>query len=154
MPSKVQHHPIHIFDCKQSTLDSFGWILMLFVPLCKCLNFWIQWRVYATYNLHCSFVWKQRRDSFYLLESVANHVQKWRFASTIRARDKGYWIREIKGNILNDILNLNEQLSKKKLALSIVNSRIKKLEEKWKIVKRFGNLKNYIYLCIVKQFKN
>jgi hypothetical protein len=37
---------------------------------------------------------------------------------------------KIKGNILNDILNLNEQLSKKKLALSIVNSRIKKLEEK------------------------
>lgn len=37
---------------------------------------------------------------------------------------------KIKGNILNDILNLNEQLSKKKLALSIVNERIKKLEEK------------------------
>jgi hypothetical protein len=37
---------------------------------------------------------------------------------------------KIKGNILNDILNLNEQLSKKKLVLSIVNERIKKLEEK------------------------
>jgi hypothetical protein len=36
---------------------------------------------------------------------------------------------KIKGNILNDILNLNEQLSKKKLALSIVNEKIKKLEE-------------------------
>ena len=36
---------------------------------------------------------------------------------------------KIKGNILNDILNLNEQLSNKKLALSIVNERIKKLEE-------------------------
>jgi hypothetical protein len=37
---------------------------------------------------------------------------------------------KIKGNILNDILNLNEQLSKKKLALSIVNNKIKELEEK------------------------
>lgn len=37
---------------------------------------------------------------------------------------------KIKGNILNDILNLNEQLSNKKFALSIVNERIKKLEEK------------------------
>ncbi len=36
----------------------------------------------------------------------------------------------IKGNVLNDILNLNKQLSNKKLALSIVNERIKKLEEK------------------------
>ena len=36
---------------------------------------------------------------------------------------------KIKGNILNDIINLNEQLSNKKMALSIVNERIKKLEE-------------------------
>lgn len=36
---------------------------------------------------------------------------------------------KIKGNILNDILNLNEQLSKKKLALSKVNNKIKELEE-------------------------
>ena len=36
----------------------------------------------------------------------------------------------IKGNVLNDILNLNEQLSKKKIALSIVNKRIKELEDK------------------------
>ena len=37
---------------------------------------------------------------------------------------------KIKGNILNDILNLNEQLSKKKMALSIVNKRIEELEDK------------------------
>ena len=36
---------------------------------------------------------------------------------------------KIKGNILNDILNLNEQLSNKKMALSIVNEKIKELEE-------------------------
>lgn len=36
----------------------------------------------------------------------------------------------IKGSVLNDILNLNEQLSKKKIALSIVNKRIKELEDK------------------------
>ena len=36
---------------------------------------------------------------------------------------------KIKGNILNDIINLNEQLSNKKMALSIVNEKIKELEE-------------------------
>lgn len=36
----------------------------------------------------------------------------------------------IKGNVLNDILNLNEQLSKKKMALSLVNKRISELEDK------------------------
>ena len=37
---------------------------------------------------------------------------------------------KIKGNILNDILNLNGQLSKKKMALSIVNKKIEELEDK------------------------
>lgn len=66
-------------------------------------------------------------------------------------------LQKKRGNLLNEIRTLNEWLNARKLELSHVTQELVMLEsetnpydDQQKIIKKFGYLNFFIYLCIVK----
>lgn len=66
-------------------------------------------------------------------------------------------LQKKRGNLLNEIRTLNEWLNARKLELSHVTQELVMLEsetnpydDQQKIIKKFGYLNFFVYLCIVK----